>query len=480
LRNGDVSDLYHKDGCATKIATNSYFEYTTLFVILLNAVWISIDLDNNDAQALLYAHPVWIVAENLFCLYFCFDVVVRFMAYKKAKYCLKDPWFPFDVSLVAVMIIETWILTLILLAMGGEGASFDAGSVGIIRTLRLAKVVRVTRMAKLVRKCPEVLVLVKAVGVASRTVMFVFLLIFVILYIFAVVFRQLTKGESIGDEWFPGVPASMNTLLLDGIMPTTAAWVHDISGADASLWPLLLFFLILVSVILMNMLVGILVEIIGAVATAEKEGEIVALLSEKLQAATLREGLADFELDPDLLISRDMFHDILRNDVVRKVLEDADVDVKALDILRHVVYDDVVPTTNSNGEDGIQFKDIIDITMDLRGHVPSNVKNNSGQVRVVLDSVYGCFEDSEKVLRDEFKLLRQQMSALFEAMSAGLVLSFGSVDEQLQEIARIALQEEDEDEYGTTSTNIQDEDGDEHGNGWRYTQPTCRTKTDTF
>jgi hypothetical protein len=66
----DVANYYKTEGLAQFIARNSIFEGATLLVIILNAIWMSIDADNNNA-AVLSGAPVFIqVGENLFCIYF--------------------------------------------------------------------------------------------------------------------------------------------------------------------------------------------------------------------------------------------------------------------------------------------------------------------------------------------------------------------------------------------------------------------------
>ena len=45
--------------------------------------------------------------ENFFCIYFTFEVMIRFMSFKNKRNCIKDNWFNFDTCLVSLMTIET-------------------------------------------------------------------------------------------------------------------------------------------------------------------------------------------------------------------------------------------------------------------------------------------------------------------------------------------------------------------------------------
>merc|ERR1719265_82123 len=86
----DVFDFYHEKGIMQHIAKSLYFENFTFFVVFLNAIWISVDADLNGADILIDAHPVFIVAENVFCTYFFGELMTRFLAFKKKRHCLRD------------------------------------------------------------------------------------------------------------------------------------------------------------------------------------------------------------------------------------------------------------------------------------------------------------------------------------------------------------------------------------------------------
>lgn len=58
----DVKMYYHETGFWRRIAVHAYFEQATLSVIAVNALWMAIDTDNNKADSLLTAHPVFVAA----------------------------------------------------------------------------------------------------------------------------------------------------------------------------------------------------------------------------------------------------------------------------------------------------------------------------------------------------------------------------------------------------------------------------------
>ncbi len=62
-------------------------------VIFLNAIWISIDIEFNDAAIISEADWGFILVENLFCTYFTGELLIRFATYKRTCNAFKDAWF---------------------------------------------------------------------------------------------------------------------------------------------------------------------------------------------------------------------------------------------------------------------------------------------------------------------------------------------------------------------------------------------------
>merc|ERR1719408_40524 len=111
------------------------------------------------------------------------------------------------------MILETWIITAIVAISETEGNN-ALGDLSMLRMARMVKLFRMARMARILRMVPELVVLIKTIGVASRSVFFFFIFWLIIIYVFSVLFRQVTKGTDVGDLYFSTVPNAMNTLLL--------------------------------------------------------------------------------------------------------------------------------------------------------------------------------------------------------------------------------------------------------------------------
>merc|ERR1719424_2053468 len=106
------------------------------------------------------------------------------------------------------------------------------GNASVLKLVRLIRLTRMARMAKLLRAIPELIILIKGIVVASRSVVFTLMLLMIIIYFFAIVFRQLAADTDVGVEYFNPVPEAMFSLLLDGVLPDQGAIVR--ACADGS------------------------------------------------------------------------------------------------------------------------------------------------------------------------------------------------------------------------------------------------------
>ena len=60
---------------------------------------------------------------------------------------------------------------------------------------------------------PELLILVKAIAAAMRSVGFTLLLLVIVLYVFGIGFTQLLRGSLVGSDTFPGNGSVTNVRL---------------------------------------------------------------------------------------------------------------------------------------------------------------------------------------------------------------------------------------------------------------------------
>jgi len=359
----------YSDGYAGTLAKDKRFEIATICVILLNAVGIGVDADYSARfprpENLIEGPVGFIIAENFFATYFTFEILVRFFGYKVTYHCLCDAWFVFDACLVFLMVLETWVITLLLYSVsGGDGVSAEKmGNASILRVIRLLRLTRMARVVRLMRAVPELMTLVKGMWVATRSMFFTLCLLMIFLYGFGIAFTQLARDFSVGAIFFPNVPASMNTLLLHGTFLEDCPRVINLIGDD-SFWLrcVFLLFVLVASLTVMNMLVGVIVEVVSVVSSVEKE----SMRANHVKACLL-DIIADFRPTASRgAVSRDEFMTIMKAPGAAVRFKDFNVDITALH--------DHIPAFFENGCN-FNFPAFLDTVMSLRGHNTATVKD---------------------------------------------------------------------------------------------------------
>eukprot|EP00930_Biecheleria_cincta_P042782 TRINITY_DN29438_c0_g1_i1.p1 TRINITY_DN29438_c0_g1~~TRINITY_DN29438_c0_g1_i1.p1 ORF type:complete len:642 (+),score=111.97 TRINITY_DN29438_c0_g1_i1:83-2008(+) len=365
-----TADFYWETGYARSIATNSIFESFTLFVILFNALWMGYDANSNDAASLTSAEIQFFIAENFFCAFFTIEWFIRFCAFKNKLNCFRDFWFMFDSGLLIFMIAETWILTAF---ASGSGAKVFQG----LRWLRLVRLTRLARIARLLRAVPELLIMVKAIIISLKTVSYTFVLLLLVGYIFGVAFTILTEGK---DLRFNGVLTSMNTLLLAGALPDQAGLVNELKDgspepANYGYYVLIILYLMIASLMMMNMLIGMLTEVISGVATLEKEQMTLTKVKENLQEMlTALHIISEEESE----VTKQEFESLLTEPKAAIMLQDVGVDVVGLVDFADYIFSEERPV--------LTFEEFMDVVLQLRGSNTASVKDIVDLRKLVIKS----------------------------------------------------------------------------------------------
>eukprot|EP00929_Paragymnodinium_shiwhaense_P085113 TRINITY_DN4556_c0_g1_i4.p1 TRINITY_DN4556_c0_g1~~TRINITY_DN4556_c0_g1_i4.p1 ORF type:complete len:680 (+),score=152.68 TRINITY_DN4556_c0_g1_i4:161-2200(+) len=357
-----VADLYHETGWAQGVARHPGFEYITLTVIAINAIWIAIDLDHNEQPLLLDSHIVFQIAEHLFCAYFTFEWAVRFLAFRVKSLGFRDNWFAFDSILLFLMVMETWVMTVFTaFLLQGTSGSNVLGNASFMKLFRMFRLTRMARLMKLLRMFPELVGLIRGIGVAARSVFFTACLMIVSTYVFALVLRQLTDGYPIGRLYFDTVPDAMKNMLIAAIFPDIDVLLNDV-GMESWIWLLVLVcFVVLISLTLLNMLIGVLCEVVGVVSAVEKEQLMVGFIRDEMQQL-----LEECDEAHDDLIDQADFNALLTQPRAVRLFTDVGIDVVAL-----VEYVDVI----FKGGKSYEYGDIVALMLDMRGSNTCTVKD---------------------------------------------------------------------------------------------------------
>lgn len=355
----DVAQFYKTSGWCQKLARSKYFENMTLCLIMVNAVWLAIDTDFNAPAA--STDTVFVVMEHFFCAFFLCEWSLRFAAFRRTRDCIKDFWLVFDGFLMAATVIETWLMQFVLWAAGLEEGRSESSN--MIRIVRLMRIVRIARIARVLHMVPELLILVKAMVVAMRAVFFSVTLLVLVLYVFGIVFTQLARDAARAETYFATVPDSMSTLLLNGIfLDNVGSVVRDIGRDNLLFSGLFMVFVLVATLTVMNMLVGILVEVINVIASVEKEQIMVQKVQEKLEQVMDIVGLS-----PDDRLTRWEFLQLIQQPEAARILQDVGVDAVGLFDFVGVIF--------PNNHATITFPALMQVVLSLRGNNLATVKD---------------------------------------------------------------------------------------------------------
>jgi len=155
----------------------------------------------------------------------------------------------------------------------------------------------------------------------------------------------------------------MMSLLLEAVIPDQAPIVDACLEQHIILGISMLFFILFASLTIMNMLVGVLVEVISYVAAVEKEQKAVGYVRMRLEKMFAEN---DIDEDCNQLISQKEFESLLVNKEAINIIQDMGVDALGLVDLTDYIF---------RNSDEITFADFMEIVLQLRGSNNSTVKD---------------------------------------------------------------------------------------------------------
>mmetsp|Transcript_123160 Transcript_123160/g.275072 ORF Transcript_123160/g.275072 Transcript_123160/m.275072 type:complete len:332 (-) Transcript_123160:65-1060(-) len=274
--------------------------------------------------------------------------------------------------------------------------------------MRLARLGRIVRMLRLF---PEVLTLLKGIARAMRPVLTVMLMLIVLLFVFAILFKTQSSGNDALLDIFPSLIDIMGLLLLRGtLLDTPSGTFYAISETSPALGFTFLIFIFLSSFTVLNMLIGVLCDVVFEVTRVEKDDRVLVHLK-----STILGLIECYDKDCDNHLALEEFDLLMANPETGQILRRFDVDTAGLRSLREVLFE----RTSSQGVPGegarkkISFTDFLDVILRLRG-------GNNATVTDIMDLreyTRGCAECTNRRLES----VEHQLSDIREMLiSAGL------------------------------------------------------------
>lgn len=376
----NVEDFYYTHGMCQKIARSNFFANFTVFVVVLNAVYIGVDSDYNDSQNIYTAHFFFQACSQFFALYFTFELVVRLLAFENKHNCLKDGWFKFDAFLVSTMILDIWILMTVLYIVGG-GVQIPT------QPLRMLRLFKLTRMARLMKAFPELVTMIKGLVRSLRAISSSMILIGLMVYVWAIVMHMLMKEE---DEFnsmlweesflsFETITSCIWTLLMAGtlMLDDSAPLMTELlfSGKFNYLLAGMFFvsYALLSAMLILQMLIGVLCDVVSRVGSEQRDATAIGLVKQELLSDLKRFDGGDGK------ISQKELRRVMNSPESKRLLRKLDINRGFLLELQKMMF-------TKPGQQ-VTIKSVLELMIMCRGENPTTVQSMAGGLLSVIREV---------------------------------------------------------------------------------------------
>mmetsp|Transcript_49666 Transcript_49666/g.116767 ORF Transcript_49666/g.116767 Transcript_49666/m.116767 type:complete len:822 (-) Transcript_49666:59-2524(-) len=413
-----VKESPYHNGCCGLVAASPVFFSCSMGMVIAYCFWLGIEADNNTHKShSLYqaeVNPIFAVVENIFCVFFTAELIIRFCGFRRKRNCFHDMWFIFDLILVILMVAELWIVPIIIIFLPDLSEALQE-----FQLLRALRLVRMARLTSLLRAFPEAMMLLKGISAAMRGVMTTMCLLLVILFMCALIFKfvvQSTDSDAakyLETRYFSSVEQSMRSLFMHATLVDGPAVVFDeiaaLGGALGSIMAYLFLGCIILSAFtVLNMLIGILCEVINKVSEAEKEEAQIRYLKRHLQDL-----FECYDVNQDKSIGEKEFALLLQNLEFREILSKFGTDIQDLQDIMAAVYNERAGTS-------VEFNELIGVVLRLKG-------GNNAQVTDIVDlrKCVKSVSDKLECLLDPTKVPRGPPQPLIESIEVRIIKARG-------------------------------------------------------
>jgi hypothetical protein len=316
------------------------------------------------------------------------------MAFRTYHDAFSDAWIKFDTVLVATMVWETWVMTLCYyLFSAGAGGSDATKGVSIFRCFRLIRLARAARATRLLDALPELFVLARGIATGLRAVAAVFMLLGLVIYVFAVVLVMTTKGTDVGGGRLGSVPQAMNVLLLQVLCGPDPDFLTSFLDVGLVYYVFILVFILFAVFTIMNMLIGVLCEAVANIAKEEKDAQF-----EREVASQIGRLITILDTDNSGTITREEFDSIVQDPELTQRFTDLSVDVVGLEDFAKFVFAQT---------EEISFRNFAEMVGQFRGSRTATVKDVTDMRRYVSMELIGLENRLENYLvQDILSMLR--------------------------------------------------------------------------
>ena len=213
---------------------NRIFQFTVVAIIILNAILIGATTYDLDPLFLDTIH----LLDYAITIFFVIEILIRFIGEKNKAEFFKSGWNIFDTIIVAISLIPI-----------PNNSSY--------LVLRLLRIFRVLRLISVI---PELKKIIEAILESIRRVIFVSLLLFIILYIYA------TMGSILFAENDPARWGDLGISLITLFQVLTlSSWETVMLPMQAIYWWAWVYFfsfIVICGITILNLVIAILVDVV--------------------------------------------------------------------------------------------------------------------------------------------------------------------------------------------------------------------------
>lgn len=257
--------------CCFYLVESPLFVYLICIAIFANAGLIGLQTNYMASHLTSHVPPIYFVLEEVFCVLFTFEIVLRLRAYGKGFFTNSD-WKSnlFDAFVVLLQLIDNGISLLLFSKRPSSLSEISehtdsAGALSLL--LRIFRLIRILRLARTVHIVGEFQAIVVATASSLRPLCWTVVLLMLLIYMLGVFFTQMVTDHLVAVQspeqeemraFFGSLGASMMSLfqsISDGI-----EWREVVTPLTPIQSLLFVMFIAFCAFAFMNMLTGIFVD----------------------------------------------------------------------------------------------------------------------------------------------------------------------------------------------------------------------------
>jgi len=204
------------------------------------------------------------------------------------------------------------------------------------------------------------------------------MLLVVLIYAFGVLLTALSRGSMLEHpDYFGTVLISMNTLMLGSIFPDLGPLIETVRGESYLCWFFLICFFCVSSIALMNLMIGVMAEVVHVVSSVEKEQSDMARVKELLLNLFSHRN----DMHTDFKITEEEFRVWIQETSVVKAMKTVGASLTELVDLATFMFAE---------KDYIQFSDLMEVLWDLRASNSAKVKDIVALRKILMTELFEC------------------------------------------------------------------------------------------